>query len=252
MSVAQLPEIVLDNSDDVYEYYLAHQQNRLKAKAAYAILARRYRPRVTFAPGARKQVRELVAAGRRLIVAVNHRSEYDPYTVAAMAWRSPLRPVIGRTRVLAKDELFIDPDLRRKVEMMGAIPVFRGKDHGVRAANAAGQRMIDVCAERLRRGDDLAVFPEGTCNETDPTKVQAVGTGVAHIAFRAHKLGVDPVAVFVGLSYGDVLTPSQEQVKGAGFYFHTPVTTLPTKLNEITAVFREGMQAALDGAVARY
>lgn len=247
------PEVLLDNSDAVYDYYLAHQQNRLKAKAAYAILARRYRPRVAYAPGVRDQVRELVASGRRLIIAVNHLSENDPYTVAAMAWRSPLRPIIGRVRVLAKDELFAEAELRRKIEMMGAIPVFRGKNHGIRAANAAGQRMMDVCAERLRRGDDLAIFPEGTCNLEDPAKVQSVGSGVGHIAFRAMKLGVEPAALFVGLSYGpDRLNPDKEGVRGASFYFHEPATKLPGKPNEITQVFREGMQVALDGAAARY
>src|SRR5437660_1704043 len=146
------PEVVLENSDAVYDFYLRHQQNRLKAKGAYAILARRYRPRVTYADGAREQVRELIRSGRRLIISMNHLSENDPYTVAAAAWSSVLRPIIGRVRVLAKDELFVEPELRRKVEMMGAIPVFRGKDHGIRAVNAAGQRMINICAERMSRG----------------------------------------------------------------------------------------------------
>ena len=98
----------------------------------------------------------------------------------------------GVARVLAKDELFVDPKVRRRVEMMGAIPVFRGKNYGIRAVNAAGQRMMDVCATRMARGDDIAVFPEGTCNDVDPTQVQPIGSGIGHIAFRAHKLGVDP------------------------------------------------------------
>lgn len=246
------PEVVLENSEAVYDFYLNHQQNRLKAKGAYAVLARRYQPRVTYADGARDQLRDLIRAGRRLIISINHLSEHDPYTVAAMAWRSPLRPIIGRVRVLAKDELFIEPELRRKVEMMGAIPVFRGKDHGIRAVNAAGQRMMDISAERMSRGDDLAIFPEGTCNETDPITVQAVGSGVGHIAFRAMKLGVEPAAVFIGLSYGSRLSPDKEGVRSASFYIDTPTTKLPGKPAEITRVFRDGMQQALDGAVARY
>jgi 1-acyl-sn-glycerol-3-phosphate acyltransferase len=246
------PEVLLDNQKAVYDYYLGHRQNRLKAKAAYAILARRYQPRVRFADGAAEQLRHLVRTGRRLIISINHLSENDPYTVAAMAWRSPLRPIIGRVRVLAKDELFVEPELRRKVEMMGAIPVFRGKDHGIRAVNAAGQRMMDVCAQRMSQGDDIAIFPEGTCNETDPLRVQAVGSGVGHIAFRAMKLGVQPAALFIGLSYGPTLGPDKEGVKSASFYVDVPVTTLPGRPNEITQVFRTGMQQALDGAVAHY
>lgn len=246
------PEVVLENADAVYDFYLNHRQNRLKAKGAYAILARRYQPRVSYAPGARDELRELIRKGRRLIISINHLSENDPYTVAAMAWRTPLRPLIGRVRVLAKDELFQEPELRAKVEMMGAIPVFRGKNHGIRAANAAGQRMMDICAQRLLAGDDLAIFPEGTCNDVDPRTVQSVGSGVGHIAFRAMKLGVEPAAVFIGLSYGDQLLPGKDGVRTASFYVDTPATKLPGKPNEITAVYREGMQAALNGAVAAY
>ncbi|MFF0492099.1 lysophospholipid acyltransferase family protein [Nocardia sp. NPDC004068] len=250
------PEVLLENSDAVYDFYRDHQQNRAQAWAAYWLLGRRYRPRVSFAPGARKRLRELIAQGRPLLIAINHLSQLDPYTVAATAWRSSLRPVIGRTRVLAKDELFTDPDLRSRIEMMGGIPVFRGKDHGVRAVNAAGQRMIDICAERMSRGDGVAVFPEGTCNTVDPTRLQPLGTGIGHIAFRAKKLGAAPALVSLGLSYGPrpdpTAEPTKAEVRSASFYFGVPVPDLPTKPAEITRVVREELQAAVDGAVAAY
>ena len=170
------PEVLLGNSDDVYDFYRAHQQNRLQAMGAYALLGRRYRPRISYADGARTALRALIRARTPLLIAVNHLSRLDPYTLAASAWRSELRPVIGRTRVLAKDELFVEDKLRRRIDMMGGIPVFRGTDHGLRAVNAAGQRMMDICAERLADGDNLAVFPEGTCNDVDPAQVQPLGT----------------------------------------------------------------------------
>ncbi|GAB2648837.1 lysophospholipid acyltransferase family protein [Nocardia goodfellowii] len=250
------PEVILENSDAVYDFYLRHQQNRLKAMAAYALLGRRYRPRISYAPGARDQVRALVKSGRPMLIAINHLSHSDPYTVAAAAWRSALRPIIGRVRVLAKDELFVEPEQRRKVDMMGGIPVFRGKDHGLRAVNAAGQLMMDICAQRLARGEHLAIFPEGTCNEVDPTQVQAVGSGVGHIAFRAHKLGAQPVLVGLGLSYGPradpAVTPTKEEAKSASFYFGNPIFELPAKPAEIARLVRTDLQAALDGAVANY
>ena len=34
------PEVLLENSDAVYDYYQRHQQNRWKALASYAVLAR--------------------------------------------------------------------------------------------------------------------------------------------------------------------------------------------------------------------
>ncbi|WP_330184323.1 1-acyl-sn-glycerol-3-phosphate acyltransferase [Nocardia sp. NBC_01503] len=250
------PEVVLENSDAVYDFYRDHQQNLVKAKAAYWLLGRRYRPRISYAPGARERLRELISQKRPLLIAVNHLSQLDPYTVAAAAWRSALRPVIGRTRVLAKDELFLESELRARIDMMGGIPVFRGKDHGLRAVNAAGQRMIDICAERMARGDGVAVFPEGTCNDVDPTQVQTVGTGIGHIAFRAKRLGADPVLVSLGLSYGSrtdpTVEPNKEEAKSASFYFGVPVPALPSKPAEITRVVRDELQTALDGAVAAY
>ena len=250
------PEVALDNCAAVYDFYRRHRQRRLQARGAYALLARRYRPRIDYAPGAREGLRELLSQRRPLLIAINHLSERDPYTVAAAAWRSGLRPVIGRARVLAKDELFSDPDQRRKVEMMGGIPVFRGKDHGLRAVNAAGQQMIDVCAERMARGDSVAVFPEGTCNTVDPTRVQAVGSGIGHIAFRAMKLGARPALVGLGLSYGPRPDPTaeatREEVTSASFYLDVPVPELPARPAEIARVVRENLQHALDGAVAAY
>lgn len=250
------PEVFLDNADTVYDFYLAHRQNRLKAWGAYALLGRRYFPRVAYAEGARESLRAVIKAGRPLLIAINHLSENDPYTVAAAAWRSALRPVIGRVRVLAKDELFAEDEQRRKIDMMGGIPVFRGKDHGLRAVNAAGQRMMDICAERIARGDGLAVFPEGTCNAVDPTQVQPVGSGIGHIAFRAMKLGAEPVLVSMGLSYGPrtdpAVEPTREQVKSASFYFGVPITELPARPAEIARLVRTDLQQALDGAVAAY
>lgn len=250
------PEVILENSDAVYDFYLEHQQNRLQAWGAYALLARRYRARVAYAPGARERLRELISQRRPLLISINHLSQLDPYTVASAAWNSALRPVIGRTRVLAKDELFLEPKQRRRIDMMGGIPVFRGKDHGLRAVNAAGQRMIDICAERLKRGDGVAVFPEGTCNEVDPTQVQAVGSGIGHIAFRAMKLGAKPALVSLGLSYGPradpTVEPTKEEAKSASFYFGVPVPDLPARPAEIARLVKDELQTALDGAVAAY
>ncbi|MEU2042808.1 lysophospholipid acyltransferase family protein [Nocardia niwae] len=250
------PEVRLENSDTVYDFYRDHRQNRLQAWGAYAILGRRYHPRVTYAEGARAALRTAIRQNRPLLIAINHLSESDPYTVAAAAWRSGLRRVIGRVRVLAKDELFADPDQRRKIDMMGGIPVFRGKDHGIRAVNAAGQRMMDVCAERMARGDGIAVFPEGTCNDVDPARVQAVGSGIGHIAFRAMKLGAEPVLVSMALSYGPrddpSVQPTKEEAKGASFHFGVPVLDLPPRPGDIAKLVRVDLQKALDSAVEAY
>jgi len=140
------PEVSLDNYEAVYEYYRSHQQNRFVAKLAYAALALKYRPRVRYAPGAEAALKTLLERKTQLVVAVNHLTESDQFTLAATAWRTPLRRVIGRTRVLAKDELFVDPSQRKKIDMMGSIPVFRSKNYGLRAVSDAGRVMMDVAA----------------------------------------------------------------------------------------------------------
>ncbi|MFR9750428.1 lysophospholipid acyltransferase family protein [Nocardia sp. 004] len=252
----ELPEVLLEHSDTVYDFYRDHRQSRVQAWGAYAFLAHRYRPRIRYAEGARESLRTVIRQGRPLLVAINHLSERDPYTVAAAAWRSGLRRVIGRVRVLAKDELFLDPAQRRKIDMMGGIPVFRGKDHGIRAVHAAGQRMMDICAERMARGDGIAVFPEGTCNDVDPTRVQPVGSGIGHIAFHARKRGVQPVLLSMGLSYGPQTDPAvrsdDREIEAASCYFGAPVLDLPARPGDIARLVRTDLQQALDGAVAAY
>lgn len=189
----------------MYAHYLEHQQGRRNALMKYGFLALKYRPQVRFdEAGGRESLTELIESGVRLVISINHISEVDPYTVAAAAFRSPLRSLIGRTRILAKDELFVDEGLRRKIDSMGGIPVFRAKNHGTRVAAEAGLKMIDTCVERMSRGDSIAVFPEGTCNLEDPTTVAPIGSGVAHIAVRAKNAGCRVALVNMGLSYQGV------------------------------------------------
>ncbi|WP_430333885.1 lysophospholipid acyltransferase family protein [Rhodococcus sp. ACT016] len=240
------PEVTLDNYEDVYRFYRDHQQNRVLAKAAYATLSARFRPQVRYADGARERLRGLLASGTPLIVVANHLTERDQYTLAATAWQTPLRRAIGRTRVLAKDELFAEPGLRRRVDLMGSIPVFRSKNHGLRAVADAGRRMMEISAERLARGDVLAIFPEGTCNEGDPTRLQQINSGVGHIAVKAGKLGAPPALVSIGISYG----PNPDTGRSAEVYVGAPVVDLPTTPMDIRRLVAENLQIAVDGAVA--
>ncbi|EON32812.1 hypothetical protein GTC6_10646 [Gordonia terrae C-6] len=183
----------------MYEHYLVHQQDRARARMMYGVLAARIRPVVRFR--SRDRLNRTVCTGVPMLIAANHVSERDPLVLAAAGFRSPLRRRIGSLRVLAKDELFEDPEQRRKIDTLGGIPVFRSKDHGVRAAADAGRRMIGVCVERMARGDSIAVFPEGTCNEGDPTQVQRLGTGIGHIAHRALRNDVEVWMVSAGIAY---------------------------------------------------
>lgn len=241
------PAVELDNSDSVYDFYLDHRPNRLRARAICAAMARRYRPRVHSSEIAKSKLAEVFSRRVPIVVAINHIAENDSYVIAGSAWKGPLRPIIGRSQTLAKDELFTADGHRRLIDAMGGIPVFRGKDHGIRATNSAAQRLIDVCATRLARRDHLVLFPEGTCNKSDPEVVQAVGSGLGHIVFRAAKHGVSPVVVPVGLSYG-----LESEGRDASVWIGEPVSTLPTRPLDISRLVRDELQHAVDEAVARY
>ncbi|NDK91108.1 hypothetical protein GYA93_16180 [Gordonia desulfuricans] len=104
-------------------------------------------------------------------------------------------------RVLAKDPLFVDPEQRRKIDLLGGIPVFRPKDHGVRETMVPGRRMIDICVERMVDGDWIAVFAEGTCNLTDPAHVQPLGSGMGHIVKGVIGAGRRVALLSIGIAY---------------------------------------------------
>lgn len=197
-------DIALADSDDVYDYYRDHRQPVMRAKALYGWLAVRHRPDVHLEGSAARMLRALRReSDRAVIVSANHVRQTDPFVLAATGFRSPLRPRIGTIRVLAKDGLFQDPEQRRRIDVMGGIPVFRPKDHGVRESMAAGRTMIDVCIDRMARGDWLAIFPEGTCNEGDPARLQPLGSGIGHIALGAIKAGQPVSLVSIGMAYRD-------------------------------------------------
>ncbi|MFD4365930.1 lysophospholipid acyltransferase family protein [Rhodococcus sp. NPDC058521] len=246
------PEVTLENSRAVYDYYRDHQQNRALACAAYGLLAARYRPRITYGTGAERALRDVLGSRSVLLVAANHLSEFDQYTLAATAWRTPLRGVIGRTRVLAKDEVFDPPRRRREVDVMGGIPVFRSKNHGLRAVADAGRLMMEVSAERLARGDNLAVFPEGTCNYDDPPTVQHVNSGIGHIASRATKAGASVALLSVGIAYDPDSPHGDPAVKSASVFLAEPVLELPQKPIDISRLVHADLQKAVDGAIAAY
>ncbi|GAC67204.1 1-acyl-sn-glycerol-3-phosphate acyltransferase [Gordonia soli] len=196
-------DVELSRVDEVYAHYRQHQQSVRRAQSMYGILAMRHRPRVRYIDDARHELRRVARrSGPPLLIAVNHIRETDPLVLAAAGFLSPLRARIGHMRVLAKDELFVESVQRDKIDALGGIPVFRPKDHEIRAAVAAAQQMFEVCADRMVRGDSIAIFPEGTCNTEEPATVQKLSSGVGHIAVQARNAGADaPQLVAIGLAY---------------------------------------------------
>ncbi len=104
-----------------------------------------------------------------VIIAVNHISHVDPFTLAHFLYRTRRIP-----RFLAKSELWSTPFVKWVMAGAGQIPVHR------RTADASLALKDAVAA--LERGECLVVYPEGTTTK-DPTYWPMVPkTGVARLA----------------------------------------------------------------------
>lgn len=105
--------------------------------------------------------REHLAAPGRLIVA-NHPSLID--VLFLFAWLPQLDCIV-------KQELWLNPYLRRAVGWAGYI------------GNATPEGLVESCAESLRRGRTLVVFPEGT--RSTPGRPMRLQRGAARIALQS-------------------------------------------------------------------
>ncbi|MGQ0823642.1 MAG: lysophospholipid acyltransferase family protein [Actinomycetota bacterium] len=115
-----------------------------------------------------------------IILASNHISYLDPLTLAFVANRQR-----RRLRFLAKAELFDRRGLGTLLRAAHQIPVQRGKGDAAHA--------LDAALDALRRGECVAVFPEGTISlDLEPM----IGkSGTARLA-RAAGVPVTPVGLW--------------------------------------------------------
>lgn len=106
-----------------------------------------------------------------IIVAANHMTGFDPLSTAQVLYDNGRAPII-----MAKDSLFRVPVLGFALRRTNMIPVFRG-------TSRAGES-LQIAAERLKQGEAILVFPEGTLTK-DPELWPMVGkTGVARLALQ--------------------------------------------------------------------
>ena len=107
------------------------------------------------------------------IYASNHRSYADPVLISLKV------PV--RFNYMAKKDLFKNPFFSALIRAFGAFPVERG---------TGDTSVIETSIEKLEKGKNLVIFPEGT-----RSKDGKVGAGKSGVAMIAAKAGVDVIPV---------------------------------------------------------
>ena len=114
------------------------------------------------------------------IAVSNHASYADPITLAHFLYNNGHPP-----RFLAKSSLFEAPVIGRMLYGVDQIPVYRG--------TAKAKDAVDKGIQVLRRGDCIAMFPEGTLTRDPDLWPMVARTGAARMALDAG-VPVIPVA----------------------------------------------------------
>ena len=123
-------------------------------------------------------VEELNAKTSNFLLISNHKSYLDVFSIGIHMKR--------RVFFMAKKELFRYPIFKNAILKLGAFPVDRGSSEG-------GALAIEKAVEILKRGDVVAMFPEGGIYNVE-NELKKPKTGFVRIAL-ASNVGVVPCSV---------------------------------------------------------
>ena len=262
------PEVTIDNISAVYDYYRDNQVNLPFVKTAHWLLGKTIDDsQISFwSPEAEDYIQDRLNDGAQVIFAANHQSAFDQFILAGLPGQLDcLRPMIGKTFIPSKTELFNEAKWQRwAIEQLGAIPAYRGKDFpeadDARRAQAA-ELLFDVSVARILGGQHMAGFWEGTRNKEQPHVVQKIQRGIGEIVCRA-QTDVDLLILPIGYVYDERQPDSfvlpkklRKPVATAFNYFH-PTIHLGEPLegkfdspDQVVVQLRPAMQGSLDTAI---
>lgn len=264
------PSVELPNHQAVYDFYERHRQNRLFARFAHFVLARVYRCDLTYDDGAPEAIAAAIDADTRLIVSPNHITADDQYVIVSFAERfRALRPLRGRTFIPAEPSLFSRSGRRGKllrwaVDELGAVPTFRREDLRRKKIELTDQvtdlyrsatlRASEIQVAKLRGGQMMAGFWEGTRNRTDHRIVQPLKKGIAHTAIAASAaaaVAVLPVGIYYGAEPDDYARPDCPGKRRPLVHVGMPLTVDTGDATTLTERVHTEIQRCVDVVVAR-
>lgn len=191
---------------ELYEYYFTYQPPRIVSQLAWRAFAGIYRPWVSFREGAEEELQNLKEREVPQIFAFNHLTNIHDQFVSAAALLSIDPQTAGNTRVLTKDPVIRGLNkFGGLADAMGGVPVFRKKDNGSGSlVDFANQKLFDAAAFILEDKQNLAVYPEGTHNKLDPSRLGTIRNGIGEIATRVVAMyeGSEVAITPIGMSYG--------------------------------------------------
>lgn len=238
----------------VYDFYGPGRRRNSFTNPLLRFVDAIYRPRLRIAPETVAELHRLHEDGVGIIVAVNHPSVHDPTVLAAVLFDKRVR-FLSEGTGLTKDPLFRGP-LRPIFEYTGTVPVFRAKNYQGTAAEiyeAAADRLIGVCVDRLVDGGVVLTFVEGTNSSTDDLRtlrIESVKKGVGLMVNGAREAGARVAVLPLGIVYhgrDHAKLPPRGAVAAAG----APVlwdTGPPPTIDEVRHAVRDGIAEALTEA----
>ena len=193
------------NYAQIYNTFEKFEPNPTVQRLGFLAMSKLYESELVFKNGSDEIIENHLNNGGNLILTPNHQSNADIPTVAALAHTKTFDKLRGNTIIPAKVDMFKWPLVGRFIPHMQAHPTFRSKDfddsHYSRILKMeVTESLMRFNINKINKGSNLAMFPEGTRNQKNLRDVQPLKSGLARIA-----LGVkDPsnlLIVPLGFSY---------------------------------------------------
>ncbi len=251
--MSERPRVTSENFDAVYDYYAINRRNRGFSETIHHAAHHILRPDVELDDNVRDSIQQAITEQKGIIVTANHPSQHDAFTMPAAMTETGI-PELMDIAAAAKSELFQNPFTRFLFEHTGCIPVFRQKSDAVLNREhtlARANRLNAVLVERLQRGENIAILPEGERSSEDDYEyvpLNKIKTGVARLAIATSG---QSVILPLGIYY-DTPNPKQTLPKRhAAVTFGPVITDYSSSIQGVRRQVHESINAALAESVAR-